>query len=238
MAKPYRLLREKTMSPESRARSEARAKEILRDMPLDELREARELTQEHLAKILHRTQASISKMERRTDMYVSTLQDFVKALGGELEIRARFPDGEIRINQFSRLATTEAVEPGRAKPRRVLVVEEETETRALMEGMLTGIGYGVDTANDGVAALKRVAEEAGVYGLILSALQMPHLDGRALVEILRDRYGSSAPAVVLMGDPAQIGPNVVDCLGTPVLRKPLDQTEVRLMVERVLAGAA
>ena len=102
MAKPYRLLREK-MTPENRARAEARAAEILRAMPLDELREARELTQEHLAQILHVKQASISKMERRADMYVSTLQAFVKAMGGQLEIRAVFPEGAIRINQFAEL---------------------------------------------------------------------------------------------------------------------------------------
>ena len=72
-------------------------------MPLDELREARDLTQEHLAKILDVTQASISKMERRTDMYVSTLRDFVRAMGGQLEIRAVFPEGTVRINQFSEL---------------------------------------------------------------------------------------------------------------------------------------
>jgi len=102
MAKPYRLLREK-MTPANRARAEARAAEILRAMPLDELREARELTQEHLAQILHVKQASISKMERRADMYVSTLQAFVKAMGGQLEIRAVFPEGAIRINQFAEL---------------------------------------------------------------------------------------------------------------------------------------
>lgn len=102
MAKPYRLLREK-MAPASRARAAERTAAILRAMPLDELREARELTQEHLAKLLHVKQASISKMERRTDMYVSTLQDFVRAMGGQLEIRAVFPDGVVRITQFSEL---------------------------------------------------------------------------------------------------------------------------------------
>jgi hypothetical protein len=43
---------------------------------------------------------SISKLERRADMYISTLRDFVRAMGGDLEITARFPDGEVRINQF------------------------------------------------------------------------------------------------------------------------------------------
>ena len=42
----------------------------------------------------------MSKLERRTDMYVSTLQDFVKAMGGELKIIARFPEGTVEISQF------------------------------------------------------------------------------------------------------------------------------------------
>jgi transcriptional regulator with XRE-family HTH domain len=69
-------------------------------MPLDELREAREMTQVHLARILKVNQAAVSKMERRTDMYVSTLRDFVKAMGGELKITATFPDGVVKISQF------------------------------------------------------------------------------------------------------------------------------------------
>lgn len=42
-------------------------------------------------------------MERRADMYISTLQGFVKAMGGDLEIRAVFPDGVVTINQFEKL---------------------------------------------------------------------------------------------------------------------------------------
>ena len=70
-------------------------------MPLDELRVAREMTQESLASVLGVKQASISKMERRTDMYVSTLAKFIEAMGGKLEIRACFPEGSVRIRQFS-----------------------------------------------------------------------------------------------------------------------------------------
>ena len=103
MAKNFNELRAK-MSPEQRARARARAEEMLREMPLDELRAAREMTQEHLAKILRVKQSAVSKMERRADMYVSTLQDFVRAMGGYLEIRAVFPDGAVRISQFSELA--------------------------------------------------------------------------------------------------------------------------------------
>lgn len=65
------------------------------------------MTQEHLARTLGVQQAAISRMERRADVYVSTLADFIKAMGGELEIRAVFPEGAVRINQFQGAATPE-----------------------------------------------------------------------------------------------------------------------------------
>jgi len=99
MARNFKVLREK-MAPASRERSRLLAAKYRAEMPLDELREAREMTQAHLARILKVNQAAVSKMERRTDMYVSTLQDFVKAMGGELRITAQFPDGVVEISQF------------------------------------------------------------------------------------------------------------------------------------------
>ena len=102
MAKNFKELQAK-MSPERRARNAAAAKKMVEEMPLDELREARELTQEQLARVLRVNQAAVSKMERRSDMYLSTLQGIIKAMGGQLEIRAVFPDGVVRINQFQDL---------------------------------------------------------------------------------------------------------------------------------------
>ena len=57
--------------------------------------------QVHIGRILRVNQAAVSKMVRRTDMYVSTLQDFIKAMGGELKITAKFPDGTVEISQFA-----------------------------------------------------------------------------------------------------------------------------------------
>ena|ERR1700678_1909130 len=99
MARNFRELEAK-MSPASREGARALAEKYRAEMPLDELREAREMTQVHLAKILGVNQAAVSKLERRTDMYVSTLQNFVKAMGGELKIIARFPEGTVEISQF------------------------------------------------------------------------------------------------------------------------------------------
>jgi transcriptional regulator with XRE-family HTH domain len=73
------------------------------EMALDEVREARALTQEHLAKLLGIKQAAVSKMERRADMYVSTLQSMIKAMGGTLQILAVFPEGKVEIDQFRSL---------------------------------------------------------------------------------------------------------------------------------------
>ncbi len=103
MAKPFSLLRDK-MSPERRARVEARVQQAIQDMALAELRAARHLTQEHLSDVLGVKQSAVSKLERRTDMYVSTLRSFIKAMGGDLEIRAVFPEGDVRITQFEALA--------------------------------------------------------------------------------------------------------------------------------------
>lgn len=99
MAKNFKLLQAK-MTPESRARSEAKAQEMIREMALDELREALDLTQTQLAAVLKVSQSAISKLERRTDMYVSTLRSIIAAMGGKLEIRAVFPEGQVKIEQF------------------------------------------------------------------------------------------------------------------------------------------
>ena len=46
------------------------------------------------------SQSEVSKLEQRTDACISTLQNYIRALGGELDIVARFPDGSVRISQF------------------------------------------------------------------------------------------------------------------------------------------
>lgn len=99
MARNFKELKAK-MSPERRARIDARVTETISQMALDELREARKLTQAQLAQVLKVDQGSVSKLERRTDMYVSTLRNFIRAMGGELHIRADFPDGSVEITQF------------------------------------------------------------------------------------------------------------------------------------------
>ena len=100
MAKKFQTLLDE-MTPERRARIDAKANRLMEEMALAELREARKLTQEQLAKQLNVKQPSIAKMEHRTDMYLSTLRNFIQAMGGDMEIVAVFPNGRVRITNLS-----------------------------------------------------------------------------------------------------------------------------------------
>ena len=100
MAKKFAELRAR-MSPESQARAQAKAQAMLVEMPLNELRQARGLSQKMLAEVLNVQQPAIAKMEKRTDMYLSTLRSHIEAMGGQLEVVARFPDGAVKISNFS-----------------------------------------------------------------------------------------------------------------------------------------
>ncbi len=88
------------MSPDAKALSKEIAQKLRREIRLSELRNALDISQEELAELLNKKQAAISRLERRSDMHVSTLRAFVKALGGKLEIIASFPDASYHIKQF------------------------------------------------------------------------------------------------------------------------------------------
>ena len=91
------------MPAESVKRVREKATKDLQELALNELREARHMTQTNLARVLKVNQAAISKLENRTDMYVGTLKSYVQAMGGELRIEAVFPDGKVLINQFEEI---------------------------------------------------------------------------------------------------------------------------------------
>jgi len=96
MAKKWSELRA-GMSAEAQTRSAAHAEAILVELELAELRRARDRTQVDVAHAMNKEQASVSKLERRDDMYLSTLQAYIQALGGELKLIASFPDADIQI---------------------------------------------------------------------------------------------------------------------------------------------
>lgn len=101
MPRNFREL-EKKMPPDSLARAKTRAKEMMAEMLLAEIRKSVGLTQEDLAAQLGIKQPTLSKLESQDDMQVSTLRRLIRALGGELELVAHLPGGDIRIRQFNR----------------------------------------------------------------------------------------------------------------------------------------
>ena len=100
MARNYKELQAK-MDPASRADNARRVRDEVQKMALDELRRAKQLTQADMAEMLDVPQSSISRIEQRADMYLSTLRSYVHAIGGVLQVRAVFPDGgTVAINRF------------------------------------------------------------------------------------------------------------------------------------------
>lgn len=96
MARKFSELREK-MSPASRQRAEARAKKMLDEMPLQKLRIDRGLSQAEMSKRLRVSQGRVSKVERHADLCIQTLYSHIEAMGGQLKIVAKFPEGEREI---------------------------------------------------------------------------------------------------------------------------------------------
>lgn len=99
MAKSFSTLRA-SLKPERRARNQQRTQIMVEEIALQELRQALNLTQEQVTEIMQMNQAAVSKMEHQSDMYISTLQKFVRAMGGHLKLVASFPEREVTLNQF------------------------------------------------------------------------------------------------------------------------------------------
>ncbi|MCE3230582.1 MAG: helix-turn-helix domain protein [Alphaproteobacteria bacterium] len=89
-----------SMSASSQKRMKKKLIQLRQEMALAEVRRAMSLTQVDLAAMLHIKQAALARLENRTDMYISSLRKYIAALGGELDIVARFPSGEVHIQNL------------------------------------------------------------------------------------------------------------------------------------------
>jgi len=105
----------KRFSTERRGRVAARVAGLKTEMALAELRQARDRSQQELARTLKVKQPAVAKLEKRTDMYVSNLRRYIEGLGGSLEITATFPEGRVSIINFGDLRRTKPAKPRRAK---------------------------------------------------------------------------------------------------------------------------
>jgi len=120
--KSFNTLRKKLSQAAQKAALE-KTRKMLKEMPLQELRQAHQMSQERMAEILNTKQANVSRIERRTDMYISTLRSYIEAMGGQLDIVARFPNGEVHINQFEEIENASNLKKGGQVPSFHMVKE-------------------------------------------------------------------------------------------------------------------
>ena len=120
--------------------------------------------------------------------------------------------------------------------RTILVVDDEASIQILLARQLRQLGYEVQTAGDGVAALELLRLHAGRYDLVLTDILMPGMNGTELAARLLER--DPFQAVVLMSGSAPSGVADVGVgPGLPVLKKPIDVPELTRVLELALSPA-
>jgi transcriptional regulator with XRE-family HTH domain len=100
MAKSFDVLTKSTAT-KTRRKAARRTQELLYELLLSEIRTLTGKSQQQVADAIGIRQPSLSKLEKQSDMQISTLQRIVNALGGKLEVIARFPKGAVKIDQFN-----------------------------------------------------------------------------------------------------------------------------------------
>jgi transcriptional regulator with XRE-family HTH domain len=106
------------LSGERRVRVDARAAELIaEEMTLRDLRRAQGRTQVHLARALGVKQETVSRLEKRSDMLLSTLRGYVEAMGGELDLLAKFPDRPpVRLKTLAAVLAPKKPDAGERPP--------------------------------------------------------------------------------------------------------------------------
>jgi transcriptional regulator with XRE-family HTH domain len=115
MAKSFDELVARTTTKETRERAARRTQELLGELLIREIREQSGKSQADIASALGIKQPSVSKMEKQSDMQISTLRRIVEAMGGELELVVRLPEGTFSVKQFDNSAAGTRRTPRSAK---------------------------------------------------------------------------------------------------------------------------
>lgn len=102
MAKSFDELVKRTATKKTQTKAARRTQELLQELLLSEVRQLAGKSQQEVAQTVGMKQPSLSKLENQADMQISTLRKIVEALGGKLEVLARFPKATVKIDQFDR----------------------------------------------------------------------------------------------------------------------------------------
>jgi len=169
MARNYKELQE-NMDPASRADNAGRVRDELQRMAIDELRNAKRLAQADMAEMLDVPQSSISRIEQRADMYLSTLRNYIHAVGGVLQIRAVFPEGgSVAISHLGEYGDRSYVVRARADGSGTYRLEAQPvdqgdplSTEALKARAFTKILKALDIPESQISAVRKSLEERPV----------------------------------------------------------------------------
>ena len=118
---------------------------------------------------------------------------------------------------------------------RILVVDDEDFVRSLIVDILTDLGHQVDAASGGAEALRRCEQKR--YDLIVSDLRMPQIDGAALYQALRDKFGPAMPRMIFVTGQAHSldYAGFLGIAGVPVLAKPFTVDGLQKVVSQTLS---
>jgi transcriptional regulator with XRE-family HTH domain len=154
----------------------------MEEMTLDQLRTARGFTQAQVSKTLNVSQAAISKLEFRTDSYISSVRKFVEALGGKLEIHAAFPDRRIQLRGLDGDDTI-------------------TNLRALVERQcrITPLQAATGDFNN-LFRLRFIDDEERIVEVEKDTGQIVHIPLRRISEVLPSAPPHNLPTLVLRGN--------------------------------------
>lgn len=173
---------------------------------------------------------------------LSLVHTIVTNLRGDIRVDSEPGRGAAFILDLPQMSPAAAPASSETVPKgsgaRILVVDDEAAVRRSLQRLLERLGYTVDTAGDGGAALRKI--ESDEYLVVLSDLRMPGMDGRALLEHLRRKSpGLIQRLAFITGDVET--PDVAEFIQTtdvPVLLKPFELTEIALLVERLRRGGS
>src|SRR5688572_5418872 len=123
-----------------------------------------------------------------------------------------------------------------AAARKILVVDDEAAARTALNDFLASLGYAVEVAGDGVAALQHFTE--AVPDLVVTDLDMPNMDGMTLIRALRERHPRLPVIVVTSAAELHTAVEAMRAGATDYLLKPVDLDELELSAERALQQSA
>jgi CheY-like chemotaxis protein len=176
-----------------------------------------------------------------TGLGLSMVYGIVKQSGGYISVASQVGRGTTFAFYLPETGAP-AAQPGGSSAstgplpeRTILLVEDDASVRSIISRELAGHGYRVLEAADGREAIQRVREFQGKLDAVVTDIQMPELDGRALVDALAELRPGLA-VLLMSGHPDDQLVQRLTSSGLPFIQKPFTGEELANQVERALAG--